>query len=169
MTQSRRRLAKWAFHVHLWLGVVVGALLLVVSVTGVLLNHKRALGLMPDVEHTPEAPFEEALRLAELVRAAEEHAGPSVASAGVDRMDVRPDDGLVKVRFRDRRVTEVTVDLSTGRVLHMGDRNDVFLEKLHSGEIFGGRWVLLSDLAAVAALILVGTGLVLWLSPKAKL
>ena len=59
--------------------------------------------------------------------------------------------------------------MSTGRVLHMGDRNDVFLEKHHSGEIFGGRWVLLSDLAAVAALILVGTGLVLWLSPKAKL
>jgi uncharacterized iron-regulated membrane protein len=84
-------------------------------------------------------------------------------------MDVRPDDGLVKVRFRDRGVTEVTVDLATGRVLDMGERSDVFLEKLHSGEIFGGRWVLLSDLAAVAAMLLVGSGLVLWLSPKAKL
>jgi hypothetical protein len=84
-------------------------------------------------------------------------------------MDVRPDDGLVKVRFRDRRVTEVTVDLATGRVLHVGDRNDVFLEKLHSGEIFGGRWVLLSDLAAAAAMLLVGSGLLLWLFPKARL
>lgn len=169
MTQSRRWLAKWAFHVHLWVGVVVGALLLVVSITGVLLNHKRALGLMPGVEHTPGAPFEEARRLPDLVRAAEEGAGPAVASAGVDRMDVRPDDGLVKVRFRDRSVTEVTVDLATGRVLDVGARNDVFLEKLHSGEIFGGRWVLLSDLAAVAAMLLVGSGLVLWLSPKARL
>jgi len=169
MTQGRRRLAKWAFHVHLWVGVVAGALLLAVSITGVLLNHKRALGLMPDVEHTPQAPFEEALSLSGLVRAAGEHAGRSVASAGVHRMDVRPDDGLVKLRFRDRGVTEVTVDLATGRVLDVGERNDAFLEKLHSGEIFGARWVLVSDLAAPAAMLLVGSGLILWLSPQAKL
>ena len=169
MSPYRRVLARWTFHVHLWVGVVVGAILLVVSVTGVLLNHKRGLGLMPEVEHTPSAPFEGALPLPALVRAAEGHAGPGVASGGVDRMDVRPDDGLVKIRFRDRRVTEVTVDLATGGILHSGERHDVFLEKLHSGEIFGSRWVLLSDLAAVAAMILVASGLVLWLVPKAKL
>jgi uncharacterized iron-regulated membrane protein len=164
-----RLLARWTFHVHLWVGVVVGALLLVVSLTGVLLNHKLGLGLMPEVEHVPTAPLGSALPLAELVGAAAGHAGAEVAAAGVDRMDVRPDDGLVKVRFRDRRVTEVTVDLATGRALDIGERNDVFLEKLHSGEIFGSRWVLLSDLAAVAAMLLVGSGLVLWLVPKAKL
>jgi hypothetical protein len=53
--------------------------------------------------------------------------------------------------------------------LDVGERNDVFLEKLHSGEIFGPRWVLLSDLAAVAGLVLVGTGLWLWATPKARL
>ncbi len=169
MSPYRRMLARWTFHVHLWVGVVVGALLLVVSLTGVLLNHKRGLGFMPEVEHVPTEPFGSALPLPALARAAEEHAGPGVASEGVDRMDVRPDDGLVKVRFRDRRVTEVTVDLATGRVLHSGERSDVFLEKLHSGEIFGPRWVLLSDLAAVAAMLLVASGLVLWLVPKAKL
>jgi hypothetical protein len=167
--KTRRWLAKWAFHVHLWLGVTTGALLLIVSATGVLLNHKRGLGLMPEVDHTPTAPFGNSLPLPALVRAAEHGAGAGVASEGVDRMDVRPDGGLVKVRFRDRQVTEVTLDLATGRVLHVGERNDVFLEKLHSGEIFGPRWVLLSDLAAVAALLLVGSGLVLWLFPRAKL
>ena len=165
----RRQLAKWAFHVHLWVGVVTGVLFIVVGVTGILLNHKRGLGLMPEVEHAPTAPFEEALPLAALVDSARSQAGEEAAAAGVDRMDVRPRSGLVKVRFRDRNVTEVTVDLASGLVLDVGERNDVFLEKLHSGEIFGPRWVLLSDFAALAGLVLVGTGLWLWLTPKARL
>jgi len=165
----KRTLAKWMFHTHLWLGVTAGVVLIVVSVTGVLLNHKRGLGLMPDIEHTPTAPFESSLPLHALVEAAALHAGDDVAGTGVDRMDVRPRDGLVKVRFRDRNVTEVTVDLASGTVLHMGERNDAFLEKLHSGEIFGARWVLLSDFAAAAALLLTVTGLWLWLMPKARL
>ena len=35
-------------------------------------------------------------------------------------------------------MTEVTVDINTGEVLHIGERNDDFLEKLHSGQIIRG-------------------------------
>jgi hypothetical protein len=65
-------------------------------------------------------------------------------------------------------VHEVTVDLASGRILHVGLRNDVFLEKLHSGEIFGDGWTLLSDVAAVALAVLVISGLWLWLYPRAR-
>jgi len=69
--------------------------------------------------------------------------------------------------MRDASSTEVTVDLASGRVLHVGPRGDVFLEKLHSGEIFGGlRWVLLSDAAAIALVVTLITGYWLWLVPK---
>lgn len=156
------------FHIHLWVGVTVGMAILVVAVTGVALNHKRELGLMPDVVHEPTAPFVNSLPLPRLVDAAAARAGDA-AAAGVDRMDVRPDDGLVKVRFRDRHVTEVTLALATGDVLHVGERNDAFLEKLHSGEIFGGGWVLLPDLAALSCLVMILSGLWLWLMPKARL
>ena len=81
-------------------------------------------------------------------------------------MDVRPRNGYVKVRLRDAASTEATIDLATGRVLHVGKRGDVFLEKLHSGEIFGGGWILLSDAAAVALVIALITGYWLWLAPK---
>lgn len=168
-TLDRRRVAKWMFHTHLWLGVTAGMVLLTVSVTGVLLNHKRALGLMPDVEHTPASPLERALPLSVLVDFAAGHAGTGVASAGIDRLDVRPRDGLIKVRFRDTRVTEVTVDLVSGAILHRGERNDTFLEKLHSGEIFGAWGTLLSDFAAVSVLLLALSGIWLWLVPKARL
>ena len=164
-----RRLSRLAFYAHLWLGVVFTATLTVISVTGILLNHKRGLGLMPDVDASSTRSFAESLPLARLAEIALDTAGRSAAGgvgAVVDRMDVRPRDGYVKVRLRDASSTEVTVDLASGRVLHVGPRGDVFLERLHSGEAFGDRWVLLSDAAAVALVVTLLTGYWLWLAPK---
>jgi hypothetical protein len=160
------RASRAMFYAHLWLGVVLTALLLVISVTGVLLNNKRALGLMPDVEHTTTAPLAAARPIDELARAAVTASGLTGDDARVDRMDVRPSDGYVKVRLRDPRTTEVTVDLATARVLHVGTRGDVFLEQLHSGEAFGDGWTLLSDAAAVGLVVLLISGYWLWLHPR---
>lgn len=166
---DRRRTARVMFYAHLWFGVLTTAILLIVALTGVLLNHKRGLGLMPEVEHTASGDFAAALPLARLVELATAAAGGEAAAAGVDRMDVRPGDGLVKVRFDDRAVTEVTLDVVSGQVLHTGARGDVFLEKLHSGEIMGKRWVLLSDMAALGLVIALLSGIWLWLYPKSRL
>ncbi|MBW3572391.1 MAG: PepSY domain-containing protein [Gemmatimonadetes bacterium] len=160
--------ARWMFYAHLWLGIVTTALVLIICVTGVLLNHKRPLGLMPDVPNDAPGALAGSLPVAELAARAERAVPARVAAAGVDRMDVRPGNGLVKVRFDDAQVHEVTVDLASGRVLHVGLRNDVFLEKLHTGEIFGDGWVLLSDAAAVALAILVISGYWLWLYPRVR-
>ena len=177
MVPRTRPFSRASFYAHLWLGVVFTMALVVIGVSGVLLNHKRGLGLMPDVPHEPTRPFAESLPLARLAeialdtvtRAAGPGAEPLDPVRGIDRMDARPRDGFVKVRLRDAASTEVTVDLGTGRVLHVGPRGDVFLEKLHSGEIFGGTsWVLLSDAAAVALLVTLGTGYWLWLAPKRR-
>ena len=105
------------------LGVIATALLLIISITGILLNHKRGLGLMPDVPHSATAPFDDALPLADLADRAAAAVSAEVAAAGIDRMDVRPDDGIVKVRFDDDRVIEVTVDIHDGSILHVGERN----------------------------------------------
>lgn len=163
-----RALARFMFHAHLWIGLLTTGVVLVLCVTGVALNHKRGLGLMPEVDHRPSGAFADALPLAALVDAAGRAAGSAVARAGVDRMDVRPGDGFVKVRFDDSAVTEVTLDLNTGRVLDIGERNDVFLERLHSGEVFGGPWVLLSDVAAAGLAVLILSGYWLWLYPRVR-
>jgi uncharacterized iron-regulated membrane protein len=172
----RRRWTRGAFYAHLWLGVIATLTLVSISITGVLLNHKRGLGLMPDVPHKTDAPLRASVSLDSLARSAL-LAAPSEARDGwregmpvdpelIDRMDVRPRNGFVKVRFRDRSNTEVTVDLATGRSLHVGARNDVFLEKLHSGEIFGDGFVLLSDVGAIALIVTLITGYWLWLAPR---
>ena len=165
---GRRGWARWMFYSHLWLGVATTGIVLIICITGVLLNHKRPLGLMPDVPNDAPGALAQSLPIAELAARAERAVRAEVAASGIDRMDLRPGDGLVKVRFDDREVHEVTVDLASGRILHVGLRNDVFLEKLHSGEIFGDGWTLLSDIAAVALAVLVISGLWLWLYPRAR-
>jgi hypothetical protein len=173
---SRRKLTKAAFYTHLWLGVIATVALIAISITGILLNHKRGLGLMPDVPHEPTGAFSGAVSLDRLAYAALEaapqesrktwKAGDSVDVSLIDRMDVRPRNGFVKVRLRDKSSMEMTVDLNSGKVLHVGRRGDVFLEKLHSGEAFGGPMVILSDIAAVALVLTLITGYWLWLVPK---
>lgn len=175
--RPRRNLGRAAFYGHLWLGVLSTVALIAISITGVLLNHKRGLGLMPDVAHEASGPFASSLALERLAAAALAaapvaarpgwSAGDPVDLALIDRMDVRPRNGFVKVRLRDNASTEVTVDLASGAVIHVGRRGDVFLEKLHSGEIFGGTaFVILSDIAAVALVLTLITGYWLWLVPK---
>ena len=174
---ARRRMSRIAFYVHLWLGVLSTVALIAIAITGILLNHKRGLGLMPDVPHEPTGTFASAIPLERMAYAALE-AAPAEARSGwspgdsvdvglIERMDVRPRDGYVKVRLRDKASMEMTVDINTGQVVHVGRRGDVFLEKLHTGEIFGGQpFVILSDIAAIALVLTLITGYWLWLVPK---
>jgi hypothetical protein len=87
-----------AFYAHLWLGVIFTIALVAISVSGILLNHKRGLGLMPDVANEPSRPFSESLTLAQLgdiaLRAAAASGGTPGTVDQFDRMDVRPVTGM---------------------------------------------------------------------------
>jgi hypothetical protein len=169
--RERVRSITWSramFYSHLWFGVLLTVVLLVIGITGIVLNHKRELGIMPDVPHEPTGAFSDSKSLAELAGSAFVTAGITPDFSNIDRMDVRPRNGFVKVRFRDAANTEVTVDLSSGKVLHVGTRGDVFMEKLHSGEIFGANGILLSDIGAAGLVILLISGYWLWLKPRYK-
>ncbi len=167
MKTSHRRLARVAFYSHLWVGVLSTVLLLVIGVTGILLNHKTSLGLMPDVVN----PAIDDVRNALLLSAIVDHSDTAIlaelgAVPEIDRIDVRLRSGLAKVCYRDNANHEVTLDLSTGEILEVGERKDIFLEKLHSGEVFGDGWILLSDAAAMGLITLLITGYWLWLFPR---
>src|SRR5688500_11985272 len=64
--RRRHTLTRGAFYAHLWLGVIFTVVLTAISITGILLNHKRGLGLMPDVAHEPSGQFAAALPLPRL-------------------------------------------------------------------------------------------------------
>jgi uncharacterized iron-regulated membrane protein len=156
------------FYAHLWLGVTVAFLVVIIAVTGILLNHKRALGLMPEADFAQPDAFAASLPLPALAQIAMQEVSPEIAGAGIDRMDVRPSKGLIKVRFRDDRVTEVILALHDGALLSTGARSDSFIEQLHSGHVFGDAGFLLSDVAAGALILILISGFWMWLYPHSK-
>jgi len=94
----------------------------------------------------------------------------SVEEAGItswddiDRLDVRPARGLIKVRAKSR--WEVQLDAVTGEVLQTSYRRSDLIESIHDGSFFSGGvklWVFLPT-----AIILLGlwvSGVYLWLLP----
>ena len=75
----------------------------------------------------------------------------------VNRLDVRPGRGMVKVWLNNG--WEVQVDLGTGRVLQTAYRRSDLIESIHDGSFFAGDWTKLG-LFLPAGLVL----LLLWLS-----
>jgi len=121
---------------------------------------------MPDVSNAPSTLFTNAMPLAELAIRARAAGGPVAGNTDIDRMDVRPSDGLVKVSFSDPASTEVTLDIYSGKTLNVSGRRDVVIRKLHWGEVFGKGGILLGDAAAIALTLLLTGGYWFWLGSR---
>ena len=82
----------------------------------------------------------------------------------VNRLDVRPEKGVVKVRANSS--WEIQIDTKTGEVLQVAYRRSDFIESLHDGSFFHDRarlWIFLPS-----AIVLMGmwvTGIYLFLLP----
>ena len=85
----RRRWTRGAFYLHLWLGVIATLALVSISITGVLLNHKRGLGLMPDVPHEPRGALPASVSIDSLARSAL-HAVPEARGSWTPGAPVDP-------------------------------------------------------------------------------
>src|SRR5262245_51363150 len=102
---------------HRWGAVLIAAPFLLVVVTGCLLQLKKEIGwIQPPTKKgkakEPSASFEQILAAVKTVPEAE------VQGWGdVERMDVRPKDGIVKVQCKNRY--EVQVDFQTAKVVQV--------------------------------------------------
>lgn len=152
---------------HKWLGLAISIVILALAVTGVMLNHKKSLGYMPDIEHKASGQISQGLPIENIVMIAIKAADNKDINTlkDIDRIDYRTKNMYAKVRFKDNKITEVIVDSVTGEVLNVGHRTDVFLEKLHSGEFFGDIFTIISDVAAVSLMLLTFSGFYIWIYP----
>jgi uncharacterized iron-regulated membrane protein len=154
--------ANWWY--HLVAGLTVSIYLVVLSVTGILLNHKQPLGFMATSPDVPErGDGFQTIPLIRIVESAIEFRGGAFRVEDVSTVDYRPS-GYAKVRFEDNDF-EVMVDAGDGSVLKSSRRWDVWIEDLHSGLLFGKKGWLLSDVSAVVAILLTVNGLYLWTRP----
>ena len=121
--------------VHLWISMVVVLPLLLVVVTGMLLLVRKDIAAIQPptqtgVGSTPVIPFADVLSIAAT-------AAPQAGIRGwpdIDRLDVRPAKGLIKVRANSH--WEVQLDALTGDVLQVAYRRSDIVESLHDGTFF---------------------------------
>lgn len=98
---------------------------------------------------------------------------PPGLSLALDRIDVRPDKGVVKFVFVEH-YWGVQLDGATGEVLHVERRRADFIENVHDGSILdylagteGGQIKLAyTSIMGLALLLFTVTGFWLWYGPK---
>lgn len=149
---------------HRWGAMLVALPFLAVIGSGLTLQLKKQWSWVQPAERrgasvTPSLPFDQIL-----------HAARSVPAAGitswddVDKVDVRPGKGIMKVSSKTR--WEIQLDAESGKVLHSAYRRSDLLESIHDGSWF-------HPVAKLAVFFPVGivvfglwlTGIYLWFLP----
>jgi uncharacterized iron-regulated membrane protein len=149
---------------HRWASVVIAVPLLLVILTGVLLLLKKDVAwIQPPTQRgsTTELAlgFNRVLELAKSVPEAEIEGWEDI-----DRLDVRPSKGMLKVRAQNS--WEIQIDAASGDILHVAYRRSDLIESLHDGSFFHDKvklWVFLPS--AVVLLFLLVSGLILFIQP----
>lgn len=161
---KRRSLTILNRKIHHWGSIGVALPLAIVLVTGVLLLLKKDLDWIqpPTIKGEQKNLALEFDQILVIARAVPE-AGIETW-ADVDRLDVRPGKGMVKVRAENS--WEVQIDANSGQVVQVAYRRSDLIESIHDGSFFGDYvklWVFLP-----AALVVIGlwiTGMVLFFHP----
>lgn len=154
---------------HRWMGIGLALFLLISAVTGILLSLKKNFDILqPPTQKGQSTDMSTWSSLEELKLAAYDAAqkhDPAVQNE-IDRMDVRPQKGIVKVIFKEENL-EIQLDGVSKEVLSIAPRHADWIESLHDGSIISDLFKLISMNALGFGLILmVCSGLWLWIGPK---
>lgn len=154
---------------HRYLGLVLGVLLLISSITGLLLGWKKDVELLqPPTQEGVTTDMAQWLPLSEMATLA--IAGLDSAAAvqdnPIDRIEARLDKGIVKVIFLEGS-WEVQLDNTTGEVLSVARRHSDWIEKIHDGSIVSDLFKLITmNILGLGLLIISVTGFFLWFYPR---
>ena len=149
---------------HRWGAVLIALPVIVIFVTGIFLQLKKDWGWVQPPTQSGSTGELELGWDAILTAAASVPEAEIEGWDDIDRLDVRPGRGMLKVRANNR--WEVQLDTATGAVLQTAYRRSDLIESLHDGSWFHDltkMWLFLP-----AAMILTGlwfTGLYLWFLP----
>lgn len=150
--------------VHYWASAIVAIPLFIIICTGIVLQLKKHWTWVqpPEQRGSVAAPV---LELSDILEAVKREPSLGVQSwDDVNRLDVRPDRGIVKVWLKSD--WEAQVDLGTGEIKQIWMRRSDWIESIHDGSIFGDVVKLgLFFPTAIALLLLWLGGMWMWLFP----
>jgi len=155
---------------HRWMGLTLAILLIISAVTGILLALKKDVNLIqPPTQKGISKNLADWKPINELNLIAQEafyKAHPNQKNNPVDKMDVRPSKGIVKVLF-ENGYWEVQVDGVSGEVKSIAKRHSDWIEHLHDGSIISDGFKLFSmNFLGIGLLFLITTGVWLWYGPR---
>jgi len=155
---------------HRVIGLTLAVLLVISASTGILLSLKKDIDLLQPPTQKGEskdlASWKPVDELATIAKEAFYTQFPDQTANAVDRMDIRPSKGIVKVLF-EKGWWEVQVDGTSGEVLSIAKRHSDWIEALHDGSIISDWFKLLSmNYIGWGLLIMIITGVWLWYGPK---
>lgn len=163
--------------IHKWIGTFLFIFFLFISVTGLLLGWKKHSGglILPKTEKGISTDMKDWLSYDSLhliaINALRDSL-PENLSPALDRIDARPDKGIVKFVFKNH-YTEIQLDCTTGKVLSVNARTSDIIEQIHDGSILdfvfntsNGQIKLgYTTITGLSLLLLTITGFFLWYNP----
>ena len=167
---KRARRYRWFWDIHKWAGLILALALAMLAVTGFLLLVKKDFAsLQPPTISGHQGAAERFVTLQDLFKSVFAHGHPDFKSlADIDRIDFRPGKRVHKIRSVHNH-REMQVDAVTGKVLVVDWRPSDLLESIHDGSFFGDIvHDVLMPVVAFGLLLMVGTGLYLWIVPTAR-
>lgn len=150
--------------IHRWGSILIALPFLIVLISGLLLQVKKEFswiqpisqeGVSTDLEIT----FDQILEISSSVKEAD-----IKEWSDIDRLDVRPDKGMVKVRSINS--WEIQIDTKNGDILQVEYRRTDLIEALHDGSWFHDSvklWIFLPS--AIVVTILWITGIYMFFIP----
>ncbi len=152
------------------MGITLASLLLISAVTGILLSLKKEVAIIqpPTIKGSSQelSHWKSIVELDSLAKVAFYAVHPEQSDNPVDRFEVRPSKGIVKVIFKNG-YWEVQIDPVSGEVKSIAKRHSDWIEAVHDGSIVSDNFKLISmNFLGFGLLVLITTGLWLWYGPK---
>ena len=150
--------------VHYWASAVIAVPLFIIICTGSVLQLKKHWSWVqpPEQRGSVTTPV---IELSGILAALQKEPSLNVKSwDDVNRLDVRPDKGVVKAWLKSD--WEAQIDLGTGEILQIWFRRSDWIESIHDGSIFGDVVKLgLFFPTAIGLVLLWLGGMWMWLYP----
>ncbi|MDC6388141.1 PepSY domain-containing protein [Maribacter sp. PR1] len=176
--QQQAKILRIFRKLHRTTGALLFFFFLFVSITGLLLGWKKNSNgvILADTEQGTSAELAEWLPLEKLKTNAQIIFRDSISnqlSPDIDRIDVRPDKGVVKFSFKNNYYG-IQLDGATGTILKIEQRRSDFIEQVHDGSILdqylgttdGQIKLFYTTVMGLALLLFTVTGFWLWYGPK---
>jgi uncharacterized iron-regulated membrane protein len=164
--------------IHRSTGIILFMFFFFVSITGLTLGWKKNSGgyILPESHEGTTSDLSRWLPIDSLHNKACKVAKDSISSAlslELERIDIRPDKGMVKFVFIEG-YWGIQLDGATGNLLHIERRHSDFIENIHDGSVLDylfnteGEYIKLfyTTIMGLSLLLFTATGFWLWVGPK---